>query len=462
MPELSVVIPCYNQAHLLPRAVESCLNQTLRDTEIIVVDDGSPDDVYGALKPYGSRVRYFRQENKGLSGARNTGLGLSSGRFLKFLDSDDWLYQDALRLQLASIRHLPDHISIIGVRYSNEGAKELDFDAYPAFRDLMQAMCFRNILPPVAFLFPRNAVEEVGGYDTTELVRGGHEDYELLWRLGLKGYRSVCLQTIGAGYRVAPGTMSKNTAKMLKTRLGVMKTHAEALLDRGATVDQLIMLFGAMLVFSQAPGVERVKELFSRILAELEKRPGEMNASRLACFEDFVTIFQRDVAGMGAEESGAALPFLHRAREIALEAKQKLHLYRFPVWIHNDPEEDFRVRAYRSSSLAYHLCRLMLRMAEEGCAEAAVWGAGTGGRILVKFAEGYGIKPLAIVDSNAELWGKELNGISVISPEEAFQRGFTDYVIAAPEWNHEIRELILAETAKLGQKPPRIFITAPF
>ncbi|MBO9648263.1 MAG: glycosyltransferase family 2 protein [Variovorax sp.] len=91
MPEFSVVIPCYKQAHLLAAAIESALAQARDvDVEVIVVDDGSPDNASEVATRY-EGVIVIRQPNAGLCAARNRGILRSSGKFLLFLDSDDYL-----------------------------------------------------------------------------------------------------------------------------------------------------------------------------------------------------------------------------------------------------------------------------------------------------------------------------------------------------------------------------------
>ena len=91
-PTVSIIIPAYNTAPTLPRAIDSVLGQTFSDYEILVVDDGSKDDVNAAVAPYGERVRLIRQNNAGASAARNNGARHARGRYLAFLDADDyWL-----------------------------------------------------------------------------------------------------------------------------------------------------------------------------------------------------------------------------------------------------------------------------------------------------------------------------------------------------------------------------------
>ncbi len=94
---ISVIIPCYNSASWVARAVDSVLMQSLPADEIIVVDDGSHDDPERVLLPYGGRIKIVRRENGGLAAARNTGCSESSGEWLLFLDADDILLTNALR-----------------------------------------------------------------------------------------------------------------------------------------------------------------------------------------------------------------------------------------------------------------------------------------------------------------------------------------------------------------------------
>jgi glycosyltransferase involved in cell wall biosynthesis len=91
-PVVSVVIPTYNRAHCLPRAIESVLSQSYDRMEIIVVNDGSTDDTQSVLAEYGNRLHVISQPNAGVSAARNAGVLASRGEIVTFLDSDDeWM-----------------------------------------------------------------------------------------------------------------------------------------------------------------------------------------------------------------------------------------------------------------------------------------------------------------------------------------------------------------------------------
>jgi glycosyltransferase involved in cell wall biosynthesis len=106
-PLVSVIIPEYNYAQYLSQAVDSALGQTYPHVEILVVDDGSTDNSPEVIRQYGDRIRSFRQENQGLSAARNTGARLAKGDLLAFLDSDDVWRPRKLELQVRLFQENP-------------------------------------------------------------------------------------------------------------------------------------------------------------------------------------------------------------------------------------------------------------------------------------------------------------------------------------------------------------------
>ena len=107
MPTVSVIIPTYNRARLVSQAIDSVLQQTFTDFEIIVVDDESTDDTAAVVKRYGDRVRYVWTPNGGTGHARNVGMQHATGRYLTFLDSDDVLYPYALELETRLLERFP-------------------------------------------------------------------------------------------------------------------------------------------------------------------------------------------------------------------------------------------------------------------------------------------------------------------------------------------------------------------
>jgi glycosyltransferase involved in cell wall biosynthesis len=111
-PLVSVVVPTYNRAHLLPETLESIFAQTYPELEVIVVDDGSQDDTAGAIARFCDRIAYLRQENRGLAAARTAGQRRARGEYVAWLDSDDLWNPEKIALQVAFMRQRPDHVVV--------------------------------------------------------------------------------------------------------------------------------------------------------------------------------------------------------------------------------------------------------------------------------------------------------------------------------------------------------------
>jgi len=108
VPTVSVILPAYRAAGTIRRAVDSLLAQTLPPSEIVIVDDGSPDDIAPVLADYGARVRLLRQANGGAASARNYGIDHTSGALIAFLDADDFWEPRKLQRQLEVMSQYPE------------------------------------------------------------------------------------------------------------------------------------------------------------------------------------------------------------------------------------------------------------------------------------------------------------------------------------------------------------------
>jgi len=115
MPKVSVIIPTYNRAHLVSRAIHSVLDQTYQDFELVVVDDGSTDNTYEVVKGFNDqRISYIRhQQNKGCAAARNTGINATRGEYIAFQDSDDEWLPRKLEKQMKFFSNAPDEVGVI-------------------------------------------------------------------------------------------------------------------------------------------------------------------------------------------------------------------------------------------------------------------------------------------------------------------------------------------------------------
>ena len=122
-PEVSAVIPFYRNVGWLCEAVESVLAQDLGDVEIIVVNDGSPEDVSELLDRFGGRIRYFEKENGGAASARNAGLEQARGKYIAFLDSDALWTPEKLSVQLKKMKDCGARWSLTDYEVFGEGMK---------------------------------------------------------------------------------------------------------------------------------------------------------------------------------------------------------------------------------------------------------------------------------------------------------------------------------------------------
>lgn len=126
---VSVIIPAYNRAACLQRAIKSVLEQTYLDVEVILIDDGSTDDtaeVAGKFQEkYGQRLKYFYQENQGVAAARNTGLKYAGGAYVSFLDSDDFIYQTKIERQMKAMQENRADVCFCNYWFAESGKRRL-------------------------------------------------------------------------------------------------------------------------------------------------------------------------------------------------------------------------------------------------------------------------------------------------------------------------------------------------
>jgi glycosyltransferase involved in cell wall biosynthesis len=200
--QVSVVIPTFNRAQLLGRAIDSVLAQTFRDLEIIVVDDGSTDDTRDVVARYGDAVRYLHQPNAGVSAARNAGVRAARHELIAFLDSDDVWLPRKLELQVPPMAD-PEVVlcftnrtwtSRPGVdRFAEVGYR---FDRSPCVLDDPARIATwprgSGIIASGA-LYRRDAFLRVGGYDERLRV---FEDLRLDFRLAMLGKKFAAVSEV--------------------------------------------------------------------------------------------------------------------------------------------------------------------------------------------------------------------------------------------------------------------------
>jgi hypothetical protein len=214
---IAVVIPAFNQAQFLAEAITSVLTQTRPADEIILVDDGSTDDPASVVAQFPS-VKLIRQDNRGVSAARNLGLYSCKASYVVCLDADDRLLPNALEAGLACITTRPDCGFVYGGhRQISEDGRSISTDCIlPIEGDSLLSLARRDLIgPPATILFRRDRLLEVGGFDET-LRR--NEDYDLYLQLAQK-YPVANHLEIVAEYRKHGHNKSNDQVEMLKAEL---------------------------------------------------------------------------------------------------------------------------------------------------------------------------------------------------------------------------------------------------
>jgi glycosyltransferase involved in cell wall biosynthesis len=216
---VSVIIPCFRQAQFLPDAIDSVEVQTYARHEILVVDDGSPDQTAEVVRRYPA-VRYLRQRNRGLAGARNTGIHCSRGAYLVFLDADDRLLPTHFERSLEGFERRPDAAIVCGdyrlFGVDDGGGHVHMCDPTPDHYGTLLRTNF--IGPPHPAMFRRDVVFEVGMF-REELK--ACEDLDLYLRIARR-YAIYCHHEIVAEYRRHSTQMSKKWDLMLIEGLRVL------------------------------------------------------------------------------------------------------------------------------------------------------------------------------------------------------------------------------------------------
>lgn len=191
-PRVSVVLPTYNRATLLEKAIESVLSQTFEEYELIIVDDASTDETSEVVRSFDDdRITYIRHEaNQHGAVARNTGIDTASGEYVAFLDDDDEWYPTKLEKQCRKIDDSDDEVALIYCWSEVYDGDELVNVREPELRgDIFEQTLTRNPIGGTPTLFVRrNVLQEIGGFDESlrrgqdsDLVRritkGNHVDY---------------------------------------------------------------------------------------------------------------------------------------------------------------------------------------------------------------------------------------------------------------------------------------------
>jgi len=219
-PLVSVVIPCYNSKRYLAEAIESALLQTYSRIEIIVVDDGSTDETARIARSY--PVHYIYQANRGISGARNTGILHCQGEYVLFLDHDDRLLPRAVEIGVRLLEEHPECALAVGEhRYIGADGKAIGYsNKHAAGRNHYLMLLEHNFIEtPCSALHRRSGIALTGGFD--ESLKGA-EDLEFYLRTARQS-TWVAHEAPVSEYRLHDSSMSRDAERMLEVSYRVLE-----------------------------------------------------------------------------------------------------------------------------------------------------------------------------------------------------------------------------------------------
>ena len=210
-PEVSIIIPCYNQAHYLPEAVGSVVHQTFTHWECIIVNDGSSDNTpqiaNSLIMQYSEKqIRLINQENKGLAEARNAGIKTSKGKYILPLDADDLIHPEMLQKTISLLETHPEiAIAYTDVRHFGNASRIVCAGEYD-----FQRLCRENHLNYCS-LYRREVWKAVGGYNSNMIW--GYEDWDFWIGCGENRFYGKRIPEPLLFYRVKDSSMYTNALR---------------------------------------------------------------------------------------------------------------------------------------------------------------------------------------------------------------------------------------------------------
>lgn len=193
-PKVSIIITCYNYGRFVADAINSALNQTYSNVEVIVVNDGSADNSHNVISQFSDRITYICQTNTGAATARNNGLQIATGQYCSCLDADDWISPNYIT---DAVKLMSDEFTIVSpiAHFTDENLNIMESAIWPSEqiinrnKDTRRSLLLGNCVTSPS-VFPRNKWKQVGGYDTQNPRA---EDWELWIDLVTAGCRILHL-----------------------------------------------------------------------------------------------------------------------------------------------------------------------------------------------------------------------------------------------------------------------------
>lgn len=222
-PLVTVVIRTYNRQSYLKEALQSALDQTYENLEVVVVDVGSTDDTPNLLRSFGNDIRHYRYHNRNHLAAMNFAVEKADGEYLLLLDDDDKLFSHTAEKTVAVVRDNPE-ISIITGRWRwvLDGENEVLLKETPPIdcKNMFARLLNGNCVASCGVLVKKQAILAVGGYDEslTSCI-----DWDMWLRLAHQGYRFYCLDEFLGIVRMHTRNVQQDWIKIVKGRVEIME-----------------------------------------------------------------------------------------------------------------------------------------------------------------------------------------------------------------------------------------------
>jgi len=271
--KISIIIPAYNAARYVREAVDSALRQTYPDVEVVVVDDGSADGTKQVLAPYikKKQIRYVYQKNKGLAGARNTGIRNSSGEYVAFLDADDLFLPEKVEGQVEVFEANQSYaVCYSDLLHFDEGGRSYRHRyKYPS-GDILEPLLHKQFINPLTVMARRKLFDKYGYFD--EKLRRS-EDWDLWLRWAQAGVKFYYLDRPLAKYRIrSVGNLSAidSEPEMKEKNLLIFERFGKKLsekekgkyhFDNILKLLRLKVVFAYLMVGNKKAALERAKTL---------------------------------------------------------------------------------------------------------------------------------------------------------------------------------------------------------
>jgi glycosyltransferase involved in cell wall biosynthesis len=221
-PLVSVIIPAFNRGDLLREAIASALAQTYRPIELLVIDDGSTEDIASIVAAYGPAVRYLRQANAGPAAARNNGIRHSTGELIALLDSDDRWLAEKLARQVPHFAADPDLGMVHSkVRFFRHGSEEILGTMFSGEHLDVHQVLAHNMIATQTTIFRRAVFDSVGGFDESLL---GPEDFDFFVRV-TAAFKTLGIPDVLAEARQHGNQYSASLDRMFRCQMRVVAKH---------------------------------------------------------------------------------------------------------------------------------------------------------------------------------------------------------------------------------------------